>query len=54
VMRLFKAWEKEADHLYRIIQSTVERKIFTLQQALDAYEVTRDEYDYSVNHCLCN
>jgi hypothetical protein len=42
----FQSREKEVAHLCRIIQNTVERKVFTFQQALDAYEVTRAEYDY--------
>ena len=41
----FLSREKEVAHLCRIIQSTVERRVFTFQQALDAYEVTREEYD---------
>lgn len=42
----FQSREQEIAHLCRIIQSTVARKVFTFQEALDAYEVTRDEYDY--------
>ena len=42
----FQSREQEIAHLCRIIQSTVARKVFTFQEALDAYEVTREEYDY--------
>ena len=42
---IFQTKEKEIEHLCRIIQSTVERKVFTLDEALAAYEVSLKDYE---------
>jgi hypothetical protein len=43
---IFQSREKEIEHLCRIVQSTVERKVFTLDEALTAYEIKREDYDF--------
>jgi hypothetical protein len=42
---VFQTREKEITHLCRIIQSTVERKVFTLEEALEAYEISLKDYE---------
>ena len=42
---IFQSREKETEHLCRIVQSTVERKVFTLDEALGAYEVKLKDYE---------
>ena len=41
----FQTKEQETEHLCRIIQSTVERRVFTLDEALNAYEVSLKDYE---------
>jgi hypothetical protein len=42
---IFQTREQETAHLCRIVQSTVERKVFTLDEALAAYEVSLKDYE---------